>query len=135
MVGQRGGDLACRWRWCPHIRCPSVELAEACGQASSGGGRADAYVAVQADKQRVIPACTHVDGSARPQTVHRDLQPRYWALLSEFESITGVPVVLNTSFNLAGEPIVHTPADALSVFERSGLDALVVGDFFLRKPA
>ncbi len=90
-------------------------------------------VNVKRDKQRHIAACTHIDGTARPQAVTREIQPRYWALLSEFESLTGVPVLLNTSFNLAGEPIVHSAMDAVSVFERSDLDALVIGDFLLRK--
>lgn len=90
-------------------------------------------VNVRRDKQRYIAACTHVDGTARPQAVTREIQPRYWALLSEFETLTGVPLLLNTSFNLAGQPIVHSPADAISVFERSDLDALVIGDFLLRK--
>ncbi len=90
-------------------------------------------VRVKPEMRQFIPACTHVDGTARPQAVSRLAQPRFWALLSEFESITGVPVLLNTSFNLAGEPIVHTPMDAVDVFRRSTLDALVLGRFFVRK--
>jgi carbamoyltransferase len=73
-----------------------------------------------------IPAVTHVDGSARLQTVVRETNPRYHALISAFGAATGVPVVLNTSFNLRGEPIVNTPAEALSTFQRSGMDALVL---------
>lgn len=74
-----------------------------------------------------IPAVTHVDGSARLQTVVPDTNPRYYALIERFGQATGVPVVLNTSFNLRGEPIVNTPAEALSTFRRSGMDALVMG--------
>ena len=74
-----------------------------------------------------IPAVTHVDGSARLQTVHRDANPRYHALIERFGQATGTPVLLNTSFNLRGEPIVNTPTEALSTFRRSGMDALVMG--------
>ncbi len=75
-----------------------------------------------------IPAVTHVDRSGRLQTVQRDLNPRYARLLEKFGEATGVPLVLNTSFNLKGEPIVTTPADALDTFARSGMDMLVLGN-------
>jgi len=78
-----------------------------------------------------LPAVTHVDGTARVQTVERAADPRFHGLLTEFGTITGYPVLLNTSFNLKGEPIVCTPADALMCFVRSGLDALVIGDLLL----
>jgi carbamoyltransferase len=74
----------------------------------------------------VIPAVTHVDGSARLQIVTATSNPHYHRLLSTFGQATGVPVLLNTSFNLRGEPIVNTPAEALSTFSRSGMDALVL---------
>jgi carbamoyltransferase len=74
----------------------------------------------------VIPAVTHVDGSARLQTVFSDTNPRYHRLLSAFGELTGVPVLLNTSFNLRGEPIVNTPSEAISTFQRSGMDGLVL---------
>lgn len=90
-------------------------------------------VKVKPEKRQVIPACTHVDGTARPQVVSQVRQPRFWSLLSEFRSLTGVPALLNTSFNLAGEPIVHSAMDAVDVFRRSEIDALVLGDFFMRK--
>ena len=73
-----------------------------------------------------IPAVTHVDGSARVQTVVRATNPRYHSLIRTFGEATGVPVVLNTSFNLRGEPIVSTPEEAFSTFARSGMDALVL---------
>jgi carbamoyltransferase len=73
-----------------------------------------------------IPAVTHVDGSARLQTVVRDTNPRYYALIERFGQATGVPVLLNTSFNLRGEPIVNTASEALHTFVRSGMDALVL---------
>jgi carbamoyltransferase len=81
-----------------------------------------------------IPAVTHVDYSARIQTVHQDTNPRYYALLSEFEQRTGCPVLVNTSFNVRGEPIVCTPEDAFRCFMGTDLDVLAVGNCYLRKP-
>ena len=80
-----------------------------------------------------IPAVTHVDYSARIQTVHRETNPRYHALLSRFHALTGCPVLVNTSFNVRGEPIVCTPRDSWLCFMRTEMDALVVGSFVLRK--
>jgi carbamoyltransferase len=83
--------------------------------------------------RETIPAVTHVDGSARLQTVFAETNPRYHTLISRFGEATGVPVVLNTSFNLRGEPIVNTPGEAISTFTRSGMDALVLGDTIVFK--
>ena len=80
-----------------------------------------------------IPAVTHVDYSARVQTVHRETNPRYHALLEAFKARTGCPVVVNTSFNVRGEPIVCTPADAFRCFMGTDLDCLAIGNCFLRK--
>ena len=88
---------------------------------------------VRPEKRAVIPAVTHVDGSARPQTVEKGVNPLYWRLLDEFEKRTGVPVIMNTSFNLRGEAIVNTPTDALRTFFSSGMDALVLGSFLVEK--
>jgi carbamoyltransferase len=88
---------------------------------------------VRPEKRGVIPSVTHVDGSARPQTVEKDINPLYWHLLDEFEKRTGVPVIMNTSFNLRGEAIVHTPTDAVRTFFSSGMDALVIGSFLVEK--
>ncbi len=80
-----------------------------------------------------IPAVTHVDHSARIQTVHRGTNPRYHALLSRFKALTGCPVLVNTSFNVRGEPIVMTPEDAFRCFMGTGLDGLAVGNCWLSK--
>jgi carbamoyltransferase len=88
---------------------------------------------VRDDARELIPATTHVDGSARVQVVCRESNHRYHRLISEFGQATGVPVLLNTSFNLRGEPIVNTPAEALSTFQRSGMDALVLGETIIFK--
>ena len=85
------------------------------------------------EKRNVIPSVTHVDGSARPQTVEKEINPLFWRLIDEFAKRTGVPVVMNTSFNLRGEAIVHTPTDAICTFFSSGMDALVIGSFLVVK--
>lgn len=88
-------------------------------------------VNVRKGKRAVVPAITHVDGTARPQLVFKGQSPRYFNLINRFYELTGVPLVLNTSFNLKGEPIVNSPADALSTFLRSGIDILVLGNFVI----
>ncbi|MBI2585946.1 MAG: hypothetical protein HYW28_08765, partial [Rhodospirillales bacterium] len=80
-----------------------------------------------------IPAVTHVDYSARIQTVHRETNPRFHALLNRFKEISGCPVVVNTSFNVRGEPIVCTPEDAFRCFMGTDIELLVIGDCLLRK--
>lgn len=81
-----------------------------------------------------VPAITHADGTARVQTVSRHDNPLYWRLISEFDRLTGVPMVLNTSFNDNNEPIVCTPADAISCYLKSDVDALAIGPFWAEKP-
>ncbi|WP_159731934.1 carbamoyltransferase [Methylosinus sp. Ce-a6] len=80
-----------------------------------------------------IPAVTHVDGSARVQTVHEKTNPRYHALISSFKALTGCPVLVNTSFNVRGEPIVCTPEDAFACFMGTEIETLVIGNCHLRK--
>ena len=87
---------------------------------------------VNDDKRNVIPAVNHM-GTARVQTVHRDTSPFYYDLIKAFGEATGIPVLLNTSFNLAGDPIVDSPRDALNTFFNSGIDNLVLGNFILDK--
>jgi carbamoyltransferase len=88
---------------------------------------------VRPEKRDKIPAPTHVDGTGRLQTVTRDANPRYWKLIKAFEELTGVPVVLNTSFN-DNEPIVCRPEEAIDCFLRTQMDALVLGDFLISRP-
>ena len=80
-----------------------------------------------------VPAITHVDYSARLQTVHKETNPRFHSIISKFKEITGCPIVINTSFNIRGEPIVCTPEDAFRCFMGTELDMLVIGDIILRK--
>ena len=88
---------------------------------------------VRPEKRKEIPAPTHVDGTGRLQTVTREANPRYHALISAFRDFTGVPVVLNTSFN-DNEPIVCRPEEAIDCFQRTQMDALVLGDFLITRP-
>ena len=90
-------------------------------------------VPVKEPMRSQVPAITHVDGTARLQTVDQTEAPRYHRLIETFGEATGVPVVLNTSFNLKGEPIVNTPAEAFSTFSRSGMDALILGNYIITK--
>ncbi len=92
-------------------------------------------VAQARDGQRRLPATTHVDGSARVQTVDAETNPLFFRLLQAFERLTGTPVLINTSFNVRGEPIVCSPADALRCFLSTGMDLLVIDHFVLRKSA
>ncbi|MGW5453112.1 carbamoyltransferase family protein [Nocardia sp. NPDC003979] len=90
---------------------------------------------VRASMRTIVPAITHVDGTARPQLVDRRTNPGYWSMIENFRRLTGVPLVVNTSFNLAGEPIVRTAADAISTFQRCPeMDALVLGPMLVERP-
>jgi carbamoyltransferase len=85
------------------------------------------------DKRPLVPAITHVDGTGRVQTVNRKHNPKFHRLIEEFERLTGVPMVLNTSFNIRGQPIVHSPEQAIECFLTTGMDALFLEDFVLVK--
>jgi carbamoyltransferase len=83
-----------------------------------------------------IPAACHADGTARVQTVARRVNPRFYALIEAFERKTGIPIVLNTSFNRRGEPVVCEPAQAIKIYQETEMDALALGNFLLeKKPA
>jgi carbamoyltransferase len=86
------------------------------------------------DSQRGrLPSVTHIDGTARVQTVQRDENPRFHRLLEAFDALTGVPIIINTSFNIRGEPIVCTPDDAYTCFQKTDIDFLVMGDCLVSK--
>jgi carbamoyltransferase len=88
---------------------------------------------VRAEKKHLIPAVVHVDGTTRPQMVRRSVNPLYYDMIKRFGEKTGIPVVMNTSFNLKGEPVVNSPRDAVRTFYSSGLDALAIGSFLVEK--
>src|SRR5438094_911823 len=87
----------------------------------------------RAEKRKEIPAVNHVDDTGRVQTVEARVSPRYYALISAFEELTGVPIVLNTSFN-ENEPIVMTPEEAVDTFQKTRMDLLVLGNYVVRRP-
>jgi carbamoyltransferase len=89
---------------------------------------------IREEKRALIPAVTHADGSGRLQTVRREANPRYYRLIETFGKLTGVPIVLNTSFN-ENEPVVCKPGEALDCFLRTRMDVLVMGNWFIRRMA
>ena len=89
---------------------------------------------VREEKRDKIPAVVHVDGTARPQMVTESSNPRYYELIKKFGELTGEYVVLNTSFNVKGEPIVCNPREAIRCFIDTGLDVLILGNYVLVKP-
>ncbi|TAE30370.1 MAG: hypothetical protein EAZ92_04600 [Candidatus Kapaibacterium sp.] len=119
------------WRpFCPSIKAESYERF-----IPSGVDSAFMVVALPfSEKEKSnVPSCVHVDGTARTQRVTKDVQPLFWSVLDEFETLTGYGILINTSFNVQGEPTVCTPQDALRCYFSTGLDALVMGSFILTK--
>ena len=115
---------------------PREELARWFAPAGANGGRSPFMLFVYDVAPGMagrIPSALHADGSARVQSVESDVQPRFHALLREFGRLTGVPVLVNTSFNVRGEPIVCTPRDAIEAFYSTPLDALAIGSFIIEK--
>ncbi|AKJ30603.1 carbamoyltransferase [Caldimonas brevitalea] len=117
---------------------PEDELAAWFTPAAANGGSAPFMLFIYdvlPEQASRIPAVCHADHTARVQTVRRDSNPRYYDLLKAFKALTGVPVLVNTSFNVRGEPVVNTPRDAINAFYSTPLDALVIGSFLLEKNA
>lgn len=116
---------------------PSTTLEDASRYFELGSTKESPYMIlafdVKKDKQSEIPAVTHVDGTARVQTVTQQSNLRYWNLLMAFKKRTGTPVLMNTSFNIMGEPIVNTPDQAVRCFLGCGLDTLVIGNYVVSK--
>jgi len=115
--------------------CPSM-LDEYAGQICINS-RKERYMITSFDCKpewrEKIPAVVHVDGTLRPQTVEKKLNEKYWNLINEFYKLTGLPVVLNTSLNIKGEPIICEPGNAVRCFYDSGMDILVLGNYMLTK--
>ena len=114
--------------------CPSI-LAERVGEYFETDYPSPFMVMaykIKPEQRERIPAVTHGDGTGRLQTVEREVNERYWKLIHKFEELTGIPVLLNTSFN-ENEPIVQTPAQAIDCFLRTQMDVLSIGGFLLRK--
>ena len=88
---------------------------------------------IKKDKIKDVPAIVHVDGTCRVQTVKKEINDRFYRLIKEFNYQTKIPVLLNTSFNVKGQPIVNTPTEAIETFKSTKIDVLAIGDFMLVK--
>jgi carbamoyltransferase len=88
---------------------------------------------IKEEKRSAIPAVVHVDGTVRPQMVQKETNPLFWELINEFGNLTGESIILNSSFNIMGEPIINNPKEAIRCFFDSGIDALFIGNFYLTK--
>ena len=111
-----------------------IKLGDRIANLRKNKGWTQAELAEKLNIQRShIPAVTHVDYSARIQTVHKETNPRYYNVIKKFKELTGCPVIINTSFNVRGEPIVCTPEDAFRCFMGTELDILIIGNKILIK--
>jgi carbamoyltransferase len=133
-------EIKFREEFRPFAPAVPIEIADKYFDLPQGGARLGAYMSgvfpVRAEWRDKLAAVTHVDGTARVQTVEREKAPRFYALLERYGAKTGVPILLNTSFNLAGEPIVTRAIEGYSTFRRCGIDALVAGNHIVsKKPA
>ncbi len=129
----RANAIKGRERWRP--LCPSI-LNEAKGEYFVNAREAPFMTIsfqVREQKKKEVAGVVHVDASTRPQTVKKEISSLYWRMIKSFEEKTGIPMVTNTSFNLTGEPLVNSPLDAIRDFYTSGLEALAMGPFLLKK--
>jgi len=126
-------EVKYRESWRPF--CPSL-CTEAKDDYLKGAAEAPFMIVafpVREEKRALIPSAVHVDGTVRPQTIEKSASPLFYHLVETLGKHTGHPVVLNTSFNVRGEPIICTPLEALRCYFSTGMDALAIGDFLLRK--
>ena len=132
-------DIKFREEFRPFAPVVPIEAADRYFELPPGGARLARFMSgvfpVRPEWRAQLAAVTHVDGTARLQTLERDMAPRLYALLEAYGARSGIPVLLNTSFNLAGEPIVNRAVEGYSTFRRSGIDILVAGRSRLVKRA
>jgi carbamoyltransferase len=132
-------DIKFREQFRPFAPVVPIESADEYFELPPGGARLARYMSgvfkVKPKHRERLAAVTHIDGTARVQTLERSMEPRLHALLTAYGRASGVPVLLNTSFNLAGEPIVNRVAEGYSTFRRCGMDVLVAGGARMLKPA
>jgi len=130
-------DIKCREEFRPFAPVTPIETADTFFDLPPGGARLARYMSgvfpVRPEWRSQLAAITHVDGSARLQALERSMAPRLYALLDAYGRRSGVPVLLNTSFNIAGEPIVNRALEGYSTFRRCGIDALVAGPVLVTK--
>jgi carbamoyltransferase len=127
-----------RSEFMPFAPITLYEERDACYRRVAGAEHAARFMTITfdctAEMRRAAPAAVHVDGTARPQLVEREVSPGFYALLGEYHRLTGVPSLINTSFNMHEEPIVASADDAIRTFLRGGLDYLAIDDFLVRNP-
>ena len=115
------------------------EARDRCYQRIAGAELAAQFMTVTFDctdwMKQSCPAAVHVDGTARPQLIRREVNPGYYDIVSEYEKLSGIPCLINTSFNMHEEPIVCTPRDAIRAFLRGHLDVLAIGPFLVEAPS
>src|SRR5207248_6327158 len=132
MRDRLNGEIKFREEFRPFAPVVPLEAADKYFELPPGGLRLARFMSgvfpVRAEWQSQLQAVTHVNGTARVQSLERDMAPRLYALLEAYGRRTGIPILLNTSFNLAGEPIVNRIAEGYSTFRRCGLDVLVAGN-------
>jgi len=134
-VNQWLNDKLVRTEFMPFAPVTLWEERHACFEGIRGGEEAARFMTITFDctdhMKKTCPAVCHVDGTARPQLIREEDNPSYYQILKEYQGITGISSLINTSFNMHEEPIVYTPEDAITAFEQSGLDALVLGDYLV----
>jgi carbamoyltransferase len=127
-----------RSEFMPFAPITLYEERDACYQRVAGAEHAARFMTITfdctAEMRRSSPAAVHVDGTARPQLVEREVSPRLHRLLTEYRRLTGLPSLINTSFNMHEEPIVATAGDAVKTFLQGGLDYLAIDEFLIRAP-
>jgi carbamoyltransferase len=132
-------DIKYREEFRPFAPVAPIEAADTFFELPEGGARLARFMSgvfpVRPEWRSTLAAITHVDGSARLQTLERNMAPRLYALLEAYGRRSGVPVLLNTSFNVAGEPIVNRALEGYSTFRRCGIDVLVAGSTLVTKRA
>jgi carbamoyltransferase len=133
MKAKLNGEVKHREMWRPF--CPSI-LSEKRGEWLADSDDAPYMIVAQQareDRAEKIPSVVHVDGSVRPQTIEREIEPLYHGMISHFDALTGLPLVVNTSFNIMGEPVICNPEEAVRCFYSTGLDVMAIGSFLLEK--
>jgi carbamoyltransferase len=128
-----------RTEFMPFAPVTLMEDAARCFHGISGAEHAAEFMTITFDctpwMREQCPAAVHVDGTARPQLVRREVNPGYYAIVEEYAKLSGIPCLINTSFNMHEEPIVCTPADAVRAFLDGKLDALAIGPYLVKSPA
>ena len=125
-----------RTEFMPFAPATLYEFAEKCYINIKGAEHAATFMTITFDctdyMKKTSPAAVHIDGTARPQLVHKDINPSFYKIINEYHKLTGIPSVINTSFNMHEEPIVCTPSDAIRAFKLGKLEYLAIGNYIVK---